>query len=45
MVSLLFLVYRTELRHFNIADFLDMGKVLCETVLDYHITQENKAYV
>ncbi|XP_021377475.1 uncharacterized protein LOC110465752 isoform X5 [Mizuhopecten yessoensis] len=34
---------KSEPRHFNVADFLEMGRVLCQTVLEYHLTQENKA--
>ncbi|XP_033727310.1 cytosolic carboxypeptidase 3-like isoform X28 [Pecten maximus] len=34
---------KAEPRHFNVADFLEMGRVLCQTVLEYHLTQENKA--
>ncbi|KAK3087050.1 hypothetical protein FSP39_000988 [Pinctada imbricata] len=37
------IIDKKELRHFNINDFMDMGKVLCETVLEYQIAQENKA--
>lgn len=34
---------RDECRHFNIADYMDMGQTLCQSVLEYHLTQENKA--
>jgi len=39
----LLLCYREECRHFNISDFMDMGKTLCQSVLEYQDTQENKA--
>ncbi|XP_052234973.1 uncharacterized protein LOC127847242 isoform X4 [Dreissena polymorpha] len=32
-----------ECRHFNIADYMEMGRILCESVLEYQYTQENKA--
>lgn len=35
--------FRDELRHFNIADFLDMGEVLCKSVLEYQLTQEDQS--
>ncbi|XP_059175471.1 cytosolic carboxypeptidase 2-like [Physella acuta] len=33
---------RSNGRHFNILDFMEMGKVLAEVVLDYQKVQENK---
>ncbi|XP_064653134.1 uncharacterized protein LOC135503474 isoform X3 [Lineus longissimus] len=35
-------VSKEEARHFNINDFQDMGKVFCETVLEYQATKENQ---
>ncbi|XP_052763307.1 uncharacterized protein LOC128205605 isoform X4 [Mya arenaria] len=32
-----------ECRHFNISDYMEMGHILCQCVLEYHNTQENKA--
>ncbi|XP_078333180.1 uncharacterized protein LOC111129975 isoform X7 [Crassostrea virginica] len=34
---------RKELRHFNIGDFMEMGRVLSQVVLDYEVAQENKS--
>ncbi|XP_062568587.1 uncharacterized protein LOC134230763 isoform X2 [Saccostrea cucullata] len=34
---------RKELRHFNIGDYMEMGRVLSQVVLDYEVAQENKA--
>jgi len=36
---------RDECRHFNISDFMEMGAILCQSVLEFQNTQENKAYV
>ncbi|RUS91741.1 hypothetical protein EGW08_000449, partial [Elysia chlorotica] len=33
---------RDSCRHFNILDFMEMGKVLAQTVLDYHRAQEDQ---
>nr|XP_022332380.1 uncharacterized protein LOC111129975 isoform X9 [Crassostrea virginica] len=35
---------RKELRHFNIGDFMEMGRVLSQVVLDYEVAQENKSF-
>ncbi|XP_055956157.1 cytosolic carboxypeptidase 2 [Patella vulgata] len=35
---------KTSCRHFNCRDYEDMGKTLCEVVLDYQNMQENKDY-
>ncbi|XP_055995589.1 uncharacterized protein LOC125648400 isoform X5 [Ostrea edulis] len=34
---------RKELRHFNIGDFMEMGRVLSQVVLDYEVAQESKS--
>nr|XP_034300045.1 uncharacterized protein LOC105338947 isoform X33 [Crassostrea gigas] len=34
---------RKELRHFNIGDYMEMGRVLSQVVLDYELAQENKS--
>ncbi|WAR16337.1 CBPC2-like protein [Mya arenaria] len=34
---------KDECRHFNISDYMEMGHILCQCVLEYHNTQENKA--
>lgn len=38
-----FLNNRKELRHFNIGDYMEMGRVLSQVVLDYELAQENKS--
>ncbi|XP_065942110.1 uncharacterized protein [Magallana gigas] len=35
---------RKELRHFNIGDYMEMGRVLSQVVLDYELAQENKSF-
>ncbi|KAL3887872.1 hypothetical protein ACJMK2_000261, partial [Sinanodonta woodiana] len=36
-------INRDNCRHFNIADFMEMGKALCQSVLEYQRVQEDKA--
>ncbi|KAK3581757.1 hypothetical protein CHS0354_036079 [Potamilus streckersoni] len=36
-------INRENCRHFNIGDFMEMGKALCQSVLEYQRVQEDKA--